>query len=368
MKAPRLARFPRPTRLIFAVLIVTAAAGSAIMSDVIVRGEGPAVIEVGDGDDGPVVRIVGDDSGYLGVNIEEEIDQPEGGARVTRVVDGSPAADAGIREGDVIVGFDGEVVRGPAALTRRIHQRKPGDKVGITLLREGVEVDVEAELGQRSDLWLPQRLGNGAWVLPDVGETLGDLNIDLGELDLQLGDLQLDLGDLGRRLGGQLAPLAQCDGQDCFYVYGLGGRPKLGVELVEATPELRRHLGGDDDRGLLVSKVLAGTPAESADIRVGDLILAVGGDPIARVADLRSALASRVGESFDIDLVRDGRPLSVNVTLPGDDEEKATGPRARFRVAPRIAVPRPPSVPLPPTPPVAPAAPPSPRPFVRSIV
>ena len=73
----------------------------------------------------------GDDSAYLGVLLEEETEDPEGGARVTQVVDDSPAAEAGIREGDVIVGFDGEMIRGPVGLTRRIHEREPGQTYSI---------------------------------------------------------------------------------------------------------------------------------------------------------------------------------------------------------------------------------------------
>jgi len=348
---------------LFAGAAIVSLGGSSLWADMLVRGGGRAtVIGVEDADDGPVVYVVGDGRGYLGVNIEEEVDHPEGGARVTRVVDESPAADAGIRQGDVIVRFDGRVVRGPAALTRRIHELEAGDSVRVTVLRDGAEVELEVELGRRSESWAPLPLGEGNWVLPDVRGTLGDLDIDLG-------DLRFELGDLGARLREGLAPLTDCDGDDCvhLYRYGMGGRPKLGVQLIETTPELRRHLGGDDDRGVLVSKVLSGTPAERAGIGVGDLILSVGGDPIENVADLRRALASRSGESFAVELVRDGRTLSVDVTLAEENDE-ATGPRA-FRVAPfapslaprvpaAAAAPRVPTAPrpAPPAPPVRPDA------------
>ena len=49
----------------------------------------------------------------------------------------------------------------------------------------------------------------------------------------------------------------------------------LGVSLTETTPDLREHLGADKDRGVLVSKVLSGMPAEDAGIEVGDLITQV---------------------------------------------------------------------------------------------
>ena len=80
------------------------------------RAEAPAA-------DRRVVWIGTDPGAYLGVQIEEETEHPEGGARVTNVVEDSPADRAGILEGDVVVSFDGRIVRGPAALTKAIRER-----------------------------------------------------------------------------------------------------------------------------------------------------------------------------------------------------------------------------------------------------
>ena len=53
--------------------------------------------------------FIGDDSAaFLGVQIEEETEYEEGGARVTSVVKGSPAEEAGLEDEDIIVGFDGD--------------------------------------------------------------------------------------------------------------------------------------------------------------------------------------------------------------------------------------------------------------------
>jgi membrane-associated protease RseP (regulator of RpoE activity) len=302
---------------------------------VIAAGDG-TVVEIDQGENGPFVRFVDvqdDETGYLGVNIEEEIDHPEGGARVTRIVSESPADEAGIRVGDVIVSFDGHVVRGPAALTQRIHERSPGDKVKVELLRDGAKVRVEVELGRRSGLFTPLRLGSGAWVLPDDFGDLEDLEDRLGGVTEGTEDLGRRLRENAERLQELYAPMV-CEGGDCSYFVLPGGRPRLGVQLVEATPELRVHLGGSDDRGVLVSKVLVGTPAERAGIQVGDLILTVDGDPVASVNDLRRALADRAGKTFPVELSRDGRRLNVDVTLPGGDEDEVTGPRAALPPAP----------------------------------
>jgi membrane-associated protease RseP (regulator of RpoE activity) len=111
----------------------------------------------------------------------------------------------------------------------------------------------------------------------------------------------------------------------------------------------------------LVSKVLTGTPAESAGVRVGDLIVALGGDEISGVTDLRRALARHQGETFDLDVIRDGSPTRLSVTLPAPEEDRPSGPRAGLAIkvpsvhlvprAPRVRVTtRPPVRLLPPAP------------------
>jgi membrane-associated protease RseP (regulator of RpoE activity) len=132
------------------------------------------------------------------------------------------------------------------------------------------------------------------------------------------------------------------------------GRPKLGVELVETTVELREHLGGGETEGVLVSKVLSGMPAARAGIEVGDLILRVDGRSVASVEELREALADQTGRTFPVDVVRRDRTMTLDVTIPAA-EERPTGPRAGGLPA------RPPAALLPvtgpPPPPAAPAAP-----------
>jgi len=78
------------------------------------------------GGDGTVAYLSttgeGESSAYLGVQIEEEIEHSEGGARVTRVVEDSPADKAGLEEGDVIVGLSrrsSRIAPNAGRLTRR---------------------------------------------------------------------------------------------------------------------------------------------------------------------------------------------------------------------------------------------------------
>jgi S1-C subfamily serine protease len=126
-----------------------------------------------------------------------------------------------------------------------------------------------------------------------------------------LENMDFDFDDHGRR----------------YHWVGTWGKPLLGVELVETTPELRRHLGGDDDAGVLVGKVLSGTAAEQAGLRVGDLIVSVDGEPIEDAGDLRRALRERRGEIFDVEVIRDGSPMSLTVEIPEAEERDDEDPR-----------------------------------------
>jgi serine protease Do len=248
---------------------------------------------------------------YLGVRAVEETEADAGGARVTYVVPGSPADAAGIRVGDVLERFGDQAVHGPVALTRRIHEREPGDSVAIRLRRGDAEQTVEVELGRRGTSIL---LGRAA---PDEDGSVIEprIRFDVGRVLESLPPVQgvppIDTGALWSSLGG------------------IHQRRTLGVQLVETTPELREHLGGSETEGVLVSKVLAGQPAAAAGIEVGDLILEIAGTPVATVAELRSALAAVAGTRLTVQLARKGRRRSIEVILPNPDDLKPTGPQAR---------------------------------------
>jgi putative serine protease PepD len=70
-------------------------------------------------------------------------------ARVAQVRPGTPAARAGIRAGDVIVGIDGHRIGSSDELRSAIDARSPGDTVSITLRRSGKERTVHVTLASR---------------------------------------------------------------------------------------------------------------------------------------------------------------------------------------------------------------------------
>jgi PDZ domain len=90
----------------------------------------------------------------------------------------------------------------------------------------------------------------------------------------------------------------------------------LGVELTDSTPELREHLGGPRDAGVLISRVEDSSPAAQAGIEVGDIVTSVDGEAVESARDLRHAIASReAGDAVTIELYRDGKAEQVTATL-----------------------------------------------------
>jgi putative serine protease PepD len=97
-----------------------------------------------------IPRLVKDgkiDRAYLGLASGERPATP--GALVGNVNPGTPAAEAGIKTGDLIVGFDGKTVRNPSELSLAVLTKKPGDVVKIELKRGGSTKTVTVKLGRR---------------------------------------------------------------------------------------------------------------------------------------------------------------------------------------------------------------------------
>ena len=82
---------------------------------------------------------------YLGVAVETV----EGGARISEVRPGTPAADAGLRAGDTITAVDGKAITTGDELTSTIGSKKPGDSVSVTYTRDGASHTVEVQLATR---------------------------------------------------------------------------------------------------------------------------------------------------------------------------------------------------------------------------
>ena len=88
--------------------------------------------------------------GFLGVGLAERTDGGAG-AIIADVQPDSPAAAAGIREGDLVLSVDGEPINGQTGLVAAIRDRSPGDVVEIEVSRNGVRETLSATLVARTN-------------------------------------------------------------------------------------------------------------------------------------------------------------------------------------------------------------------------
>jgi len=86
--------------------------------------------------------------GYLGVGLTDRTDGGQG-AVIASVEDGSPAATAGIKEGDVVVAINGRPIAGRTGMIAVVRDAQPGDAVKITIERNGKSVTLAATLVAR---------------------------------------------------------------------------------------------------------------------------------------------------------------------------------------------------------------------------
>lgn len=208
--------------------------------------------------------------GWLGVVVQPvtrelaqqfKMERPEG-ALVSRIMPGSPAAQAGLREGDIIIKFNDEVLPSSRELPPLVGSSEPGEMVTLEMLRENRKVTIKAQVG-----------------------TLDNQDQDLAQLDQEESS----------------AP--------------------LGV-TVRALTEQDRSQTRTPSGGVLVQSLEPG-PAARAGVRQGDVILQISGQEVdspERFAEVAGRLTP--GANAPMLLQRRGTPLFLALNIPERTETK----------------------------------------------
>jgi serine protease Do len=227
---------------------------------------------------------------YLGVNLAEidanrakELKLKEDyGVEVTRVEDGSPAEKAGLKPGDVVLEYNGQRVEGMEQFGRMVRETPPGREAKIAISREGKKQTLLAVLGSRKFRFsgsLPPGFEVPEFHMPDIPQIFTTLR-----------------------------------------------SPMLGVEAESPGAQLALYFGVRD--GVLVRSVLDNTPAQRAGIKAGDVITKVDGMAVTSPSELSGAVRmANSKKTYAIELVRDRKPVTVNVTV--EDRSEAPIPRGR---------------------------------------
>lgn len=200
--------------------------------------------------------------GWLGVYIQpltQEFAEAygvegDGGAVVSDVVDDSPAAKAGLRRGDVIVAVDGEEIGDHTDLSLRIRSHLEGDKVRLTVIREGSEREV---------------------------------NVTLGSVPGQSQEQKRSLKETEERLGLRVEPV---------------------------TSELKSELKAPSAKGMAIAEILPGSPADRIGLKRGDIIFEVNGRQVDDLESWQNVMGS-VKNSAVLLVWRDGRTFFVSMRM-----------------------------------------------------
>ncbi|NIR47840.1 DegQ family serine endoprotease [candidate division KSB1 bacterium] len=206
--------------------------------------------------------------GYLGVYIttpDEELSEAlnlkdNKGAVVNEVVRGTPADKAGLKKYDVIIEVDNTEVADSQMLTNLIATYQPGDKIDLTIIRDGKSKALTVKLEERPSSSRQER--------PAFSQ----------ESDM------------------------------------LGG---LGLELSTLSDEMAERYGYEDDRGVLVTNVLRGSVAEEKGVRVGDLVKEVNRQKVSSVTDVERIIDNLdQGDIVLFQIRRDSRNFFVAMRVP----------------------------------------------------
>jgi len=208
--------------------------------------------------------------GWLGVYIRDldaslreafgmDSDQ-SGGVLVDQVVDGSPADDAGIEDGDIILELEGDPIADGNDLRFRTASYSPGTKISVRLLREGKRKN---------------------------------LKVELGELDSQTASSEPD--DSNR-----------------------DALASIGFEAANLDDNYRAELRLDDSiEGVVVLSVERLSPAAKGELRAGDVIIKANKDDIDSLDALLSIIADTdSGEVILLKVIANSTRRFVAIRMP----------------------------------------------------
>jgi serine protease Do len=236
------------------------------------------------------MREDGERQGWLGVYLEDLSPQTRSalglsedkGVVVGGTVEGSAADKGGLKKGDVILTLDGAPVSGESDVREQLKD-KAGQQIHVEVLRAGKPLTLTFAAGDRSedDGWKLQRDMPEPPDVPDVPEVEG---------------------------------VPEGPGRHMTVIVGAGAW--LGVEPQDLGRELGEAFGVSDGKGVLVSKVLPGSPADKAGLKAGDVIVRFDGKKMEGEADLRRALRDlHKGRTVEVEAIRKKEPRKFTVKL-----------------------------------------------------
>ena len=320
------------------------------------KPEGPQnyiALSYGDGVKTYIAQCGGSFLGIVGDEVKKETVQElnlpgEYGALINEIVKESAAEKAGLQKNDVIVGYNGARVESMAQLRRLLQETPTGRSVDLTIVRNGSEQHINAELGSRP---MPQIAFDTKEHLLELRDGLKwddeEFRVEMGELREHMKELNIDLSEMKEDwpegMNGKFF-LQEGEGEDGSYFmlqgmpngfgHFLQGRPKLGVTVQSVSDQLAEYFKlGEGVSGALISEVHEGTPARRDGLHAGDVILSVDGETIEQVGDLPRIISVKEG-LIEVKIVRDGaeQTLWIDLGTQADTPEQKEKGRLEMQI------------------------------------
>jgi S1-C subfamily serine protease len=230
--------------------------------------------------------------GWLGVYVQEitnEIKEAmnlksEQGVLVRDVVEDSPADEAGIKKGDVILVFNQEKVDDPEHLISLVRKTSPGDKVELVIVRDGKEKTLTITTGGTPETKLRK---------PEI---------------LKFKSPKVKLPKIKPEI----------------YKFCTSSGVRIGVRIEDLTEQLGDYFGVKDGEGALITEVDEEGPAYEAGLKAGDVIVEVDEEKIEDTEDLISAISGKEEkDKVEIKVIRDQKPQSFTVEVEEGEERSS---------------------------------------------
>jgi S1-C subfamily serine protease len=219
------------------------------------------------------------------------------GVLIRSVRQGTPAARAGFQAADIVLEFDGERVRSVRQFRRLVEETPPGRSVEAIVLRD------------KSRRTLTVTPEGSSTRLPDVVQPGAPSAAPAPRVQPTVPF------SFERRLPGLVQGLLPPQG-------------RLGVTVMALEPQLAAYFG--TERGALITSVTGDSPAATAGLKAGDVIVRVGARPVSSPADVAEAVrAAEPGKGMEMDVRRDRKDVRITVTLPAPTPARApaSGPQ-----------------------------------------
>jgi S1-C subfamily serine protease len=96
----------------------------------------------------------------------------------------------------------------------------------------------------------------------------------------------------------------------------------IGVDALDLPPALRQHFGAPPDAGVMIAGFGGASAAEAAGFELGDVVVAVHGEPVTSASDLINKVAGAgVGNDVEFTVLRNGAELVLELVLPSAPPE-----------------------------------------------